>query len=293
MSYIHQEQGLISRYRNYSTIFTRMAFTRILKNDDYSLLNSNIQIYDLHKIGNSIHTYVDYIKYAYREMKNHYQNEYIYKNTFINYLLLEKYGRKDTIVINEFRVNNSIADLVLFNGTSKAFEIKTELDSKKRLNSQLNDYTKIFKECYLITHGSLIDSYLKENENLGIIELINTQKSLAMREIRSAVENQTIDSDTLMRSIRTSEYKNIIFSYFGELPDVNSFYMFEECKRLLKQIPNNILNQLFISEIKKRKSNTKIIDSFNKELRQICLALNLDANTYNELYSKLNVTVKI
>ncbi len=292
MSFI-QNQISLNKYRSYSAIFSRMAFTRILKNNDYSLINSNIQIYDLPKIGKSIHTYFDYIQYTYRELKKHYQNEYIYKNTFINDLLIEKYGKKESIIINEFRVNNSIADLVLFNGTSKAFEIKTELDSKKRLYNQLSDYTKIFKECYVITHRSLINIYLRENEKVGIIELTDNHKSLAMREIRPAFENHIIDPDTLICSVRTSEYKNIILRYYGELPNVNSFKMFEECKKLIREIPNDILNQLFIAEIKKRKSNTKIIDSFTKELRQMCLALNLDSKTFNELYSKLSISVKI
>ncbi len=207
--------------------------------------------------------------------------------------MLDQYGIKDTVAINEFRVGNSIADIVMFNGTSKAFEINTELDSNKRLSSQLADYSKIFKKCYVITHESLTEKYLFEDDHIGIIEFIEHPKSVAMREVRSAIENQTIDVETLIRSIRTHEYKSIIKNYFGELPEMNSFNMFEICKEMMKHIPNETLNQLFIGELKKRKSNTNILEIFHKELRQLFFAMNLNEKSFRELDYKLSKHINL
>ena len=279
--------------RSYSSIFSSTSFFKLLQNDDYSFINTKIERYDLGKIGKNINTYHDYIQYAYRELRKQYKNEYVYKNTFINNMLLNKYGVKDTIAINEFRVGNSIADIVMFNGTSKAFEIKTELDSNKRLSGQLADYTKIFNECYIITHESLSEKYLLEDDHIGIIELIDHPKSVTMREVRTAKENYSIDSDTLICSLRTLEYKNIIKKYYGELPEMNSFNMFETCKGLMKHIPYENLHQLFIEELKMRKSNTNIINTFCNELRQLCLAMNIDADLYQELNSKLRKKINL
>ena len=279
--------------RSYSSIFSSTSFFKLLQNDDYSFINTKIERYDLKKIGKNINTYQDYIQYTYKELRKQYKNEYVYKNTFINNMLLDKYGLKDTIAINEFRVGNSIADIVMFNGTSKAFEIKTELDSNKRLSGQLADYTKIFKECYIITHKSLSEKYLHEDDHIGIIELIDHQKSVTMREVRASKENCSIDSDTLICSLRTQEYKNIIKKYYGELPEMNSFNMFETCKGLMKHIPYENLHQLFIEELKMRKSNTNIINTFCNELRQLCLAMNIDADLYRGLNSKLRKQINL
>ena len=272
--------------RSYSSIFSSTSFFKLLQNDDYSFINTKIERYDLKKIGKNINTYQDYIQYTYKELRKQYKNEYVYKNTFINNMLLDKYGLKDTIAINEFRVGNSIADIVMFNGTSKAFEIKTELDSNKRLSGQLADYTKIFKECYIITHKSLSEKYLHEDDHIGIIELIDHQKSVTMREVRASKENCSIDSDTLICSLRTQEYKNIIKKYYGELPEMNSFNMFEICRDLLKNISHEQLHLLFIEELKNRKTNTNIINMFHKELRQLSLAMNLNINSFNQLELK-------
>jgi hypothetical protein len=226
-------------------------------------------------------------------LRKQYRNEYIYKNTFINEILINDYGIKDTIVINEFRVGNSIADLVMFNGTSKAFEIKTELDTDKRLSGQLIDYKKVFKECYIVTHESLTSKYLKEDNSIGIIELIETPRGLKMQEVRPAIKNKEVDPETIMRCLRTNEYKSIIKKYYKELPEMNSFNMFNICKELMFQIPNDILNLFFIEQLKFRKSNTSKINTHIKELRQIGIALNLDTNLSGQLITKLNTPIKL
>jgi hypothetical protein len=287
------DNKILNKYRSYSSIFSSTSFAKLLQYDDYSFINAKIERYDLLKIGTDINTYYDYIQYVYHQLKKEYRNEYVYKNTFINSLLLEKYGVKDTIAINEFRVGNSIADIVMFNGTSKAFEIKTELDSNKRLSTQLADYSRIFKECYVITHESLTEKYLREDNQIGIIEFVERPKSVMMREVRKAKDNKTIDSETLIRSIRTSEYKNIIKKFYGELPEMNSFNMFEICKEMMKYIPTETLNQLFIDELKKRKSNTLIIDMFQEELRHLFFAMNLNEKAFKELDFKLNKQINL
>ena len=288
-----KKKNFLNKMRSYSSVFSSTSFSRLLQYDDYSFIDSKIVRYDFSKVGKSIETYYDYIRYIYNELRKQYRNEYIYKNTFINELLINFYGVKNTVAINEFKVGKSIADIVLFNGTSKAFEIKTELDSNNRLSGQLNDYTKIFSECYIITHEALVDKYLKVDEAIGIIELIENPRSLKMREIRPAQKNKKINSETVIRSIRTNEYKDIIKLYYGELPEMNSFNMFNICDDLMKQIPFEDLNKLFLEQLKKRKSNTGIIKLFYKELRQLGLAMNFDYKTYQQLFGKLNKPIRI
>ena len=283
----------LNKMRSYSSIFSSTSFTRLLQYDDYSFIDSKVERYDKQKIGKNIITYYDYIRYAYNELRKQYRNEYIYKNTFINELLIKTYGVKDTIAINEFHVGNSIADIVLFNGTSKAFEIKTELDSDMRLSNQLADYTKIFNECYIVTHESLVCKYLNVDKAIGIIELIEKPRSLKMREIRPAIKNRNIDPETIIRSIRTNEYKSIVKQYYGELPEMDSFNMFNICNKLIKEIPPEQLNDLFIEQLKTRKSNTSFIKMFYKELRQVGLALNMGDKKYNKLTVKLNQPIRI
>lgn len=285
--------GQKERMRSYASIFSSTSFARLLKNEDFDFINKKIERYDSNKIGKNFTTYSEYIKYAYDSLKKEYRCEYIYKNELINELLLKKYGTENTVVINEFKVGNSVADMVLFNGTSKAFEIKTELDSEKRLSGQMNDYTRIFKECYIVTHESLIRKYLETDERIGVIAIIKHGNSFKMEEVRKASVSEEIDANILMRSIRTLEYKNIITAYYGQLPSVSNFKMFDECAFLMRKIPNMELNSLFITELKKRASNTQLLQSFYKELRQLCLSLKINQKDYQELSLKLSQPIKL
>lgn len=278
----------MNKMRSYSAVFSSSYFLRLLRSDDYRFIDDNILMYDHLKVGKDFHTYYDYIKYIYNELSKQYRNEYVYKNTFINELLLNTYGVKETVAINEFKVGNSIADIVLFNGTSKAFEIKTELDSRRRLEGQLIDYRKVFKECYVIVHQAIIDDYLLENDSVGIIVLERHNRSLKMNQIRPAKENLEIDSDTLMHCVRTEEYKSIVKEYYGFLPQMNSFNMFELCRGLISDIPSENLHNLFIEQLKKRKSNTINLATFQKELRQLGLAMNINDKTHQNLLDKLS-----
>ncbi|PKQ62494.1 hypothetical protein BZG02_12265 [Labilibaculum filiforme] len=283
----------LERLRSYSSVFSSTAFKKLLRYDDYSFINYNIKKYDHAKIGTQFENYYEYIRFVYGELRKSYRNEYIFKNTLINELLINKYGINDTIAINEFRVGTSIADTVMFNGTSKAFEIKTELDSSTRLKGQLNDYTKIFKENFIVTHESLVEKYIQEDNSIGIIKIVENPRSLKLEEVRVAKSNDTIDANILIRSLRTEEYKSIVKKYYGALPKMTSFDMFQICSEMIHNIPQENLNSLFIDQMKKRKSNMNELSSFPKELRQIGLAMNLDKKNYNNLHLKLTAPIKI
>jgi hypothetical protein len=278
----------MERLRSYSTIFSSNAFLRLIGQSDFDFINKKIERFDTEKFKNKEKTYNQYLQYIYQALCNGYRCEYIYKNQIINDLLLKKYKLSSTIAINEFRVGNSIVDIAMFNGISRAFEIKTELDSDKRLNNQLLDYEKLFDECYIVTHESLVDKYLNQKGDTGIIVLHKEKNCLKLEEIRSAQKNNTIDCETLIKCLRTAEYKNIIENFYGEIPDVSSFKMFDTCLLMMKRIPADELHTLMMTEFKKRKIDKNVILSSPKMLKHICLSLNMNFNAYSILNERLN-----
>lgn len=100
----------------------------------------------------------DLIAPSYQILEQNYRHEYFYKNKLLNDYVLMHYALDDTVLLNEFRVGDSIVDVVLVNGTNKVFEIKTELDTPERLKPQLDDYYKAFTEVYVFTHTTLADN---------------------------------------------------------------------------------------------------------------------------------------
>lgn len=280
----------IEQLRDYTSLFSGRVHSNILRLDDFSDFHHVITKYDTQYTKNALYSYWDYLKHIYRILTKHYRSEYIYKNIFLNEILLKTYGVKSTVAFSEFKVGKAIADLALFNGASKAFEIKTELDNDKRLSNQLNEYSKLFEECYIVVPVEILSKYEQiVADNIGIIVFEHSnRRRYVMHEIRHAQKNETVDINVLMSSVRCTEYKDMVLSSFGELPDVSCFEMYDTCKNLLQTLPASDLQQLFLQVIKSRKSATSLLRNVPAEIRQLCLSMNISSQNYLKLKDKIN-----
>lgn len=277
----------LERVRSYSSVFSRKVFMDILHYHDFSHLNWLYYTYD--QSQKKIDSYYDYILYLYNFITRYYRCEYVFKNEIINQLLLKKYGTENSIAFNEFKVGKSVVDFAVMNGESKAFEIKTQFDSPKRLSKQMEDYQKIFNKCYVVVSTEELDYYKnKVDQTTGIIELYINRGKIKLKEHRPAIKKMRIDIDLLMQCLRTQEYKNIVSLYDGDLPKVNDYCMYDACKMRIKTIPLPQLNDFFLQEIKKRRNVTNELKEIPKELRQICLSLNLSKREREKLMMQLN-----
>ena len=275
----------IQQLRDYSSLFTRSEVKSWLIND-FSSIDYKIERYDFRWKNKLDATYLDYLKYAYKSIKHHYANEYVFKNEFLSSWLLRELGQSGSKIFNEFRVGNAIADLAMFNGKSRVFEIKTELDSDYRLDQQLKNYEKAFNLVYLIVPKEKVLPYSQINKDLGIIGFDSTDKDRFFLHSKPTY-NPIVDSHTIIDILHTNEYKNIVLTYYGSLPEMNSFNQFSICSELIQSIPNEDLNTLFINQLKKRGKNPSLSSHFHREFNQISLSLKLSYKDRDDLITRL------
>lgn len=280
-----------NQLRDYSSLFSRSAVKEWM-NGNLTSIDFKIKRYDENWYSKTKKTYIDYLKFVYSVLENQYQNEYILKNSFLNDWLIKELGESNSELYSEFRIGSAIADLVMFNGISRAFEIKTELDSDKRLNSQLHQYRKVFNEIYLIVPTSKIEEYETYDSKIGIIgfDILSPKR---FQIVRSAGRNTHIDAEALMHIFHTTEYKEIVTHHYGQLPKVTSFNQFEVCKDLIEKIPQNELNQLFINKMKSRAGNYGLSARYYKEFNQLSLALRMNMKNRKELFSVLKTPLNV
>jgi hypothetical protein len=62
---------------------------------------------------------------------------------------------------------------------------------------------------------------------------------------------------------------------------------------MMKQIPSDELHQLFLNEMRKRKSNNFLLKSYQNELRHFCLNINIDKEQYDKLHERLSKPIII
>lgn len=273
------------RMKDFSGVFSRGIIQDVVKFNDCSRLNDYAAAYSVP----SAVSYLDFMIQAYSELKKSYRCEYVFKNELLR-RLLSHYRGASTVAFSEFRVGDAIADMVLVNGESRVFEIKTEYDTPKRLERQMSEYCKVFDKCYLVVPREKAEEYSHiVSEETGIIAVSYERGRVCMdQEYRPATKNTEMDASVLMRTLRTPEYKNIVKSFYGSLPDVTDFEMFEVCEQMMGNIPSSELSVLFKREIKKRKSYMDELRGVPVPIRQACLAMNLKPQEMEELIENLS-----
>ncbi|MDM6752243.1 sce7726 family protein, partial [Escherichia coli] len=101
----------------------------------------------------------------------------------------------------ELPIKNSIVDVAVFNGTSTAYEIKTEYDSPKRLITQAPDYLDVFDKVYIVTHPEYASKYCDLNlPRVGVMVLNKKDQLSVIKEADSNIDY--IKSDSLFSVLR-------------------------------------------------------------------------------------------
>jgi hypothetical protein len=277
--------------RNVSELFTSTTVNKIVRmNDSKGVLNrikKNLTEY-------SKNTYQSIFTLLYEELNNKYRNEYVYKNNLFNDLILEKYCLSTTTVLNEFKIGSSIADFVLLNGEARIFEIKTDLDKLDKLDKQLADYCQFADRVYIVASSKHINKLksLYSSSTVGIIELTNQNELLYVKDATSNIE--VLNHTTIFKTLRRAEYLQIVYDFFGFIPEVPNTLVFKECLALLKKIDVKEFQTATFNILKGRKLNNSQFLKSDKtpyELRYICYTLNFTEDEYLSLYKFLNKTI--
>lgn len=154
-----------------------------------------------------------------RLMKGLNRDEYVYKAAITQRILLGRHSLRSACMLNEFRIGQCKADLVILNGSATVYEIKSERDGLARLTRQLESYQTVFPMRYVIAGENHVDSVLNStDENVGVLMLSARHRISTVREARERLD--LIEPATLFDSIRLDEAINILKCRNIEIPDV-------------------------------------------------------------------------
>ena len=176
------------------------------------------------------------ISEIYHFMDGNYRNEYFYKNTILNQLMIQKHDLYSTAALTELPIGESKADFIMINGKGVVYEIKTDLDNLNRLESQIRDYYKVFSYVYVVTGSKQLQhvkEYLKESK-AGIYEL--TAKGQLICRKKALSNRQYLSHEAMFRVLRKGEFESVLLKHYGKLPEVNSFLYYRECQKLIAKI---------------------------------------------------------
>ena len=176
------------------------------------------------------------ISEIYHFMNCEYRNEYFYKNTILNQLLIKKHDLYSTAALTELPVGDSKADFIMINGRGVVYEIKTDLDNLLRLENQIRDYYKVFSYVYVVVGNKQLPhvrEFLRDKK-VGIYELTSNGELICRK--KASYNRYNLSSEALFHVLRKAEFESIILKHFNKLPEVNSFQYYRECKKWLERI---------------------------------------------------------
>lgn len=279
-----------------SKLISNAGLQRLMDNDTFKVYGKQLKKL-LSKNGINVEgktNFSELLSMGYQQLFEHYRHEYIYKTAILNSYVLREHSLEDTILLNEFKVGTSKADVIVVNGTNKVFEIKTELDTPERLENQVNDYFKAFSEVYLVVHHSMLSKYLgRVDMHVGI--MVFSKKGDIETIYTATPDHSRLESTTMLKSLRKDEYLNLIKNINGSIPITKPVHLFSECCRIAKSYPVKTIHNEFLKIIKQRicKESNKITldEAIPSYLKFSCYNADLDQNHYIALTKRLNFII--
>lgn len=206
-----------------------------------------------------------------------YRNEYVYKNAIANKILLGRHSLRTSFMLTEFRVGDCKADVVVLNGSSHVYEIKSKFDGLTRLGAQVSAYRKAFEYTSVITSADQLKMIRNEvDERVGLMILTDRNQFSTVREPRSCIAE--IDPHVVFDSLRQSEFARIISERYGDLPDVPNTQLYKACRKLFCQVPIAEIYPAFVNILRMRGDSMSLrsfIESVPSSLKAMSLACRL------------------
>ena len=196
---------------------------------------------------------------AWQQLSSTYRNEYVYKNELATRLVFGRHSPRTAGFQAELPVGRSIVDVAIANGTSTAYEIKTEFDTSRRLQTQTNDYLKVFDKVYVVTHPAHVSRYEQElDPRVGLIIL---SPRLSLKPFREAESNiQNVDPRTVFRCLRRDEYVKAVTDLFGIVPSLPNGHISRYCESLFSTLSPEAAHGAFVKAIRARTTDKSTVD---------------------------------
>ncbi|MGF1732143.1 sce7726 family protein [Photobacterium kasasachensis] len=269
-----------------SRLFSRKSMLMLAQEDGHKKIRDEI----LAPLGEEVETLRNAFDSIYSNLLSEYRNEYVYKNAIAEKIVKGRHRLANVSYFTEFRVRKVIADCVVVNGSSTAYEIKTEYDSFSRLINQINTYKQVFEVVNVVIPESKLDKLLPILPNdIGIVIL--TERYTFSDVQNSAIHTNSLDHDLVFDCLNKSEVFDIILRNFEELPDAKPAFVREACKEMFSYLSKDQACREFKLALKQRaaiEKNKKTLVGFPNSLLSLLCVSNFSDKSYGIMLHNLD-----
>ncbi|MFG1272179.1 sce7726 family protein [Xanthobacter flavus] len=180
------------------------------------------------------------------------RDEYVYKAALTHKILLGRHSLRTAVMLNEFRVGTSKADLVILNGTATVYEIKSERDSLSRLEKQLCAYRDVFPSVYVMAGENHIASVISmTNSNDGILALSQRNQ---ISVVRQAIDDpERLKPAAIFETLRADEAKFALAGLGIRLPAVPNTKLYGVLREAFEGLDRLSAHRAMVNSLKQKR----------------------------------------
>lgn len=235
----------------------------------------------------------DFFDKVYSILFHNYRNEYIYKNAIAQKLLMGVHSLNTTFMLTEFRTGICKADVVLLNGTSAVYEIKSAYDGMERLTRQIAAYRQLFDKINVITADSQLEK-VKEVVGTDIGLMILTDRNTIRTVQKPLSLKGTVRPPVIFDSLRKNEYEQIIKRRFGAVPNVPNTRIYQVCRDLFCTLSPIVAHDEIVTVLKTRGNSRRLrefVSLMPNSLKSASLSCKLAAGQQAQLLKLLDAKI--
>lgn len=191
-----------------------------------------------------------------------FRDDYVYRSAIIQKVILGRHSLNTATLLNEARAGSCKADVVVLNGTSTAYEIKSERDSLARLQNQISNYRRVFASVNVVVSASHLREVLQATtDDVGVITLSARFRFQTARKAQNRPE-RTIPS-AILEVLRIDEATEILARLGYEVPTVPNTRIRFELGRIFSELDPAVAHDEMVKVLRAGRSQASLADFIN------------------------------
>lgn len=232
------------------------------KSPAFSRLAEQCGMFSQGSLGNV----ADVFELAFRELKRGNRPEYIYKAVLAQKTVLGVHNLNTATLLSEFRAGSSKADIVVVNGTTTVYEVKSERDKLSRLPSQISDYLSVFGRVNVIVAEKHIEYVEKTLPEIVGILCLTRRNQISI--VRQGLDNSgNVQSSSIFNSLSLSEASKVLVELGICVPVVPNTQLYSELAKIFNDLPGKVVHEASVKVLRDCRSQTHLKE-FLSELPQ-------------------------
>lgn len=254
----HLDLSSAERLRLFARMFTRPVFADLARSGNWQVALGFLAEHGLLIPASKSQSVASLYESAWLDMRRAYRNEFVYKTEIAGRIVFGRHSPNTASLHVELPVGRSIVDVAVFNGTSTAYEIKTEFDTPKRLTTQTLDYLEAFDRVCVVTHPHCAKSYAEiVDPRVGVLVL--TERG-SLRQIREPQTNrQNVSPRTIFSCLQRAEYIDAVSVKIGQPVVKPSGIIQAYCGEVFREFTPLEAHAIFVHALRKRKTDGETV----------------------------------